>query len=282
MRRTQGHAAAMSETSGLCWLLALAAACSNSQLAAPIPARQPEPAPSATAGGNRGGPSAAPTTRVTSAPDPQAPAAVPEAPAPGRESAPPACDDKVTSDLPGASIRLTTKACSYSQAKLGKGVVLGYEVVIEKALRQVRPRQWREEVVVPWPKWAASFERACYRPSDASNFTVAYWIADDGEYMPPVRSVADQRSPSQLRIWCPRCFPDGFCGSQTMAAADVAAGAYPQVTRRWTGSDELHKAPFPPGEYALTLRADGSYRPDGADEPRLFHMQTTRRITIVP
>ena len=63
-------------------------------------------------------------------------------------------------------------------------------------------------------------------------------------------------------------------------AADVQAGSYPQTTRRWTHVKEFYPSEFPPGDYELTLRADGSFVPDGAAEPQRFHMQTTRRMTI--
>lgn len=211
----------------------------------------------------------------------QAPTASPESPrAPAAEPATANdCNDKIESNLPGASIRVTTKVCSYSAATLSKGVEVAYEVRFDRAVRGVRPYHRDDRALVPWPRWAAGHSSGCYKPGDASNVHVAYWIEDGKPYMPPIRTPEDALQPT-MRLWCPQC--EGWCVPQTVPAAAVDAGVYPQTTRAWKGDDKLHASPFPPGEYTLTLRTDGSYVPDGASEPQPFHMQTTRRISITP
>ena len=179
------------------------------------------------------------------------------------------CGQLVSGNLPGASIRITTNRCAYSLSELSAGVSITYEIRFEEALRAVRPYQLRDPVVVPWPRWGLNFKDACFRPGDASNIFVAYWIASSGTYL------------KDLRLWCPDC-EGPRCPPIVTAARDIQPSVYSQVTVRWSGNDQLHPGLLPPGDYELTLRADGTFVPDGENAPQPFHMQTTRRVTITP
>ena len=134
-------------------------------------------------------------------------------------------------------------------------------------MASVWPKQPGDAASVPWPTWAGNFAQACFRPRDGSNLVVAYWITDGGMEI------------KGRRLWCPGC-PGPRCPPIDTPRADVKAGVHRQTTERWTGFNTLQSVSFPPGDYQLTLRADGSYLPDGSSEPAFVHMETTRRMSI--
>lgn len=189
------------------------------------------------------------------------------------------CDQRVTTNLPGASLRVTTERCTYSLAELIDGVDIDYEVRVERALHDVKPYTWGADVLVPWPRMSGAHRLGCLPPDDASNLSVANWFW----------TSAVPAGQSGFRVTCPSC-DIGRCEPQRTPPVDVQPGNYPHTWRNWTGrswtggSDTYREPgkPFPPGDYELLLRADGSFIPAGHSEPQLFHMQTTRRITITP
>jgi hypothetical protein len=151
-------------------------------------------------------------------------------------------------DLPGVCIRFLTTQTVYTLAEAQAGVVFDYEILVEA----VQPM--------------AGAESTCDQPDPSGLYTAGRVAGGDQSY----------------------CVCDvGICPCCDFPVITLAAGEYPGSFEwngvNWTGPSDFGNPfgpPFPPGDYEVTLSADGVWSQNGEETP--FALVGTLPITLVP
>jgi hypothetical protein len=184
------------------------------------------------------------------------------------------CDQRISSNLPGASIHVTSKRCVFSLAEVSTYVETPYELHIEQPLRAVKPYKKGDPLVIPWPSTTGHYARGCPSPKDQSNIVIA-------------QRVAVTNRPEEVG-YCDCNM--GHCRPNSAPPRDLEPATY-RYKFRWIGQRyqgfefryvRSSGKPLPPGNYEIRLRSNGTYLPQDATSPRPFHIETVFPITIVP
>ena len=163
----------------------------------------------------------------------------------------PLCEQTGLSDLPGVSILFPEQDCVFTLAEAAAGLEFSYEVVIDAPLADVTPFH--------------SDAGGCDSPGPSGLITFFTIAGGDENYC-----LCDQ----------------GLCPG-TVETIALAPGTFPD-TIAWTGvnwggpsdTNNPKGPPFPPGNYLVTIIAQGTVGPEGEAQP--FQVQATLAITLVP
>jgi hypothetical protein len=162
------------------------------------------------------------------------------------------CQTEQTSSLPGVSVEFTTSDCNYTLAEAAAGISIEYQVLVE-----------------------ADIPNVLAQPSDDGGC---------GEPGPSGLILFEEVSGGGQR-YC-RC-DVGLCPGPSGDLVTVPAGTYPATFawhgRNWNGPSDTgapEGAPFPPGDYTLTVRAVGAYGDPAAQTP--FEVEGTFLIHLLP
>jgi len=163
----------------------------------------------------------------------------------------PLCVVTGLSDLPGVNILFPEQDCVFTLAEAAAGLEFSYEVVIDAPLADVTPFH--------------SDAGGCDSPGPSGLITFPTVSGGDENYC-----LCDQ----------------GLCPG-TVETIALAPGTFPD-TFAWTGvnwggpsdTNNPKGPPFPPGNYLVTIIAQGTVGPEG--EPQPFQVQATLAITLVP
>lgn len=162
------------------------------------------------------------------------------------------CDVTSTSDLAGVRLTFTTEECAFTRAQLASGVTFRWQVDIDQAVQNVRPR--------------ALDAGRCGRPDD-SGLIPFFRIDGDATYC-----LCDEGL----------CFPFD-------ETADLLAGTWTGEAmwtgRAWFGPSDTGNPlgdPFAPGDYTASVVAEGS-QTIGEDGPEIpFRLTSQMTIRVLP
>lgn len=154
-------------------------------------------------------------------------------------------------DLPGVCIRFLPQQDTFTLAEAQAGVTFEYEILVEADLESVQPMAGAE---------------TCDQPDPSGLYTSGRVAGGDQSY----------------------CVCDvGICPCCDFPVITLAAGVYPGSFEwngvNWTGPSDFGNPfgpPFPPGDYEVTISADGVWSPNGEETP--FALVGTLPITLVP
>lgn len=151
----------------------------------------------------------------------------------GAVAPPEKCELAASSSLPGVSLKITSTTCQFTLAEAQNGVSFGYELTVDQDVNGL----------------AADTQTTCDHTPDATDFFVQGTVEGNGQSY----NVHDTGYP---------------CGSTE--SIDLKAGTRSDVFKwaafNWSGYSDTgqpYGKPFPPGDYTLTLRARGTWNPNG-------------------
>ena len=165
------------------------------------------------------------------------------------EATPTTCEASAASTLPGVTIVLSSAACTFTLAEAAAGIAIPYSVVVTQPVAGVLPRpQDSGQCGQPGPSGLIVFERL-------TGGDEGYCICDTGLCMGPSDEPVD-------------------------LDAGVYPGSFAWDGHNWAGPSDTGNpkgAPFPPGDYVLTVSAKGELA--AGDEP--FEVVGTMTLHLV-
>lgn len=165
-----------------------------------------------------------------------------------------------SSTLPGVTLAVTSKKCSFSQSEMRKGVRIDYEIVIDREIRDV--------VALPQDMMG------CQKPGPSGLITFRV-IRGKGH------------------SFCPQCDLGSCHKPPALGGITLKPGRYTEEIlwngRNFTGNGEgmstIQPIEFPPGSYVLQINARGKRQSSerrSANIPSQFAVSLEYRITITP
>jgi hypothetical protein len=163
-----------------------------------------------------------------------------------------ACETQSASLLPGVSVEFTTTDCTYTLAEAAAGIEINYKIVVANDIPGVYPvPQDGGGCGMPGPSGLIFFEML---EGDIHNYC-----------------LCDQ----------------GICPGPSGNPVTVMKGSYPGTFswdgRNWSGPSDTNEpkgAPFPAGDYRLSVRALGQFEDAGVK--KTFDVEGLFRVHLVP